>query len=512
MRSGRSIGAAVVAALALALAPGTAGANDLFTIEAEPTTEGHLTMDAAGNAYVGWSVDGFGTEPDIPRFCKIAPGGGCSPISLSIPGATTLSDSVSAVIPVLGPGSTVYLVAPRYAHNDLIYWTSTNGGASFDGGVKNDFYSSKTEPTDVFLNGSEFLIGAFNAGLGFSTADIGGPGGGELAFANPGGGIGGSTMGLAGPGNPVIVYWIQDDPYQLRFYRYKGAGDRSTEANWEGSSLITNGYEPDLSSGPAGLFLVSQDYAEGHYPSAINLRKYEGTSFGPPRTIVNDTASNLFVGGGIAQSPSGNRLAVVWPGRSGSANVMRLFSSTDGGTAFAESQVATIGAAYALGPNAKVAVTDSGTGWVLFRDNTGLRIADLNPIAGGPTSGGKEPPIFKGKTRAFVKKVGAFLILLRLPKSCLQDRQRFFAGVGKRKRKALSKKLGGTIRFNKVVFFYDGRKLRVKKRKPFRYLIDPGSMAPGSTHIVKARVTMTLTKGEKKRKIKRTLKGFVKAC
>ena len=110
------------------------------------------------------------------------------------------------------------------------------------------------------------------------------------------------------------------------------------------------------------------------------------------------------------------------------------------------------------------------------------------------------------------KKVGNFLIVLRLPKSCLQSRQRFFVGVGKRKRKQLSKRLGGEIRFTKVVFIYDGKKLKTKKRKPFRYLVDPGPLAPGSVHRVKAKVTMVLTKGEKEKRLKRTIKGTVRAC
>ena len=37
-------------------------------------------------------------------------------------------------------------------------------------------------------------------------------------------------------------------------------------------------------------------------------------------------------------------------------------------------------------------------------------------------------------------------------------------------------------------------------------------MAPGSTHVVKARVTAILTKNGKEKKVKRTLKGTIKAC
>ena len=129
------------------------------------------------------------------------------------------------------------------------------------------------------------------------------------------------------------------------------------------------------------------------------------------------------------------------------------------------------------------------------------------------TNSDTRPPDYKGKTRvADSKKVGNYNLILRLPKQCVQNRQRFFAGVGARKRKALSKKLGGKIRLKKVAFIYDGKKLKVKKRKPFRYLIDPGPLAPKSVHRVKAKVTLILTKGKKEKKIKRTIKGTVRAC
>lgn len=54
--------------------------------------------------------------------------------------------------------------------------------------------------------------------------------------------------------------------------------------------------------------------------------------------------------------------------------------------------------------------------------------------------------------------------------------------------------------------------LQVKKKKPFRYLVDPGPMAPGSVHVAKARVTLILTKSREEKKIKRLIKGTVRAC
>jgi len=503
-------------ALVLAALPASAAANNLFTLDANPVTDGHLAEDAAGNAYVAWSSEGDGTSVEPVRFCKIAPGGACNAITLPIPGASSSLDSVAGAFPVLIPGTEiVFVVAPRYLQDDIVFWTSTNGGASFNGGETRPYYvQGKLDPTDAFVVGNEIMVGAYTPGLLFANTQIIGAGGGELGFADPGaGGVAGASMGLDGT-NPVIAYWnISDPPYPLLFYRYDGSGSITDEANWPRTEL-TKGYEPNLAGGPAGLFMVSEDYTGGQYPNAINVRRFEGTNFGPAKTLAVDASTDLFVGGAIAQSPSGNRLAVVWPGtRSGdNAFVMRLFTSTDAGASYSESHVAHLETSYAIGPNAEVATNDAGTGWVLFEDSAGLRIADLNPIAGLPPSPPPLPPIYKGKTKKFVKKVGNFLIILRLPKSCLQSRQRFFAGVGKRKRKQLQKRLGGKIRFTKVVFIYDGKKLKVKKKKPFRYLIDPGPLAPGSVHVVKAKVTLILEKGSKKKKIKRVIKGTVRAC
>jgi hypothetical protein len=520
MRTWRAFLSAAAATLLIAAFPAASAANDLFTLDPNAQSNGHLIEDAAGNAYVAWVSEGIGIGVEPVKFCKIPPGGTCSPITLPTPGAGSLSESASAALPVFGPGNTVYVVAPRYAVNDVVFWTSTNGGASFDGGTQSDPYSGKTDPTDAFLVGSSFLIGAYNAGLGFSTTNVPPPGGGEFEFKSPGsGGIGGASMGLSGS-NPVIAYWnISDPPYPLLFYRYVG-GSLTTETSWEGPIEVTKGYEPSLAGGPAGLFMVSEDYGGAQYPNTINLRRYDGVNFGAPKTLAVDANPDLFVGGDIAQSPSGNRLAVVWPGtRAGdNADVMRLFTSTDGGNNFSESHIAHIGDSYSIGPNAQVATNDGGVGWVLFTDSSGLRIADFNPIAGPPSPPGpapapvKKPGIYKGKTKTVVTKAGNFLIVLRLPKSCLQSRQRFFVGVGKRKRKQLQKKLGGRIHFTKVVFIYDGKKLKVKKKKPFRYLIDPGPLAPGSVHRVKAKVTAILEKGKREKKLKRVIKGTVRAC
>jgi hypothetical protein len=61
---------------------------------------------------------------------------------------------------------------------------------------------------------------------------------------------------------------------------------------------------------------------------------------------------------------------------------MRLYLSTDGGARFSPAQyIATVGSSYRNMDNARVAIADSDSGFVTFRDAGGLEVADLAPIA-----------------------------------------------------------------------------------------------------------------------------------
>jgi hypothetical protein len=320
-------------------------------------------------------------------------------------------------------------------------------------------------------------------------------------------------MGLT-EGNPVIAYWTLSDPNSMFFFRYKGPGFIFEPASWEGPKAIGNGYETKLAGGPSGLFLLSQDYAGGTNPSAVDVRKLEGADFGAPHTLVNDPSPDLFTGGDIAQSPNG-RIAVVWPGyRAGdNARVMRLYTSTDGGASFGpEVDVARIGTSYAINDNAQLTVGDDGGGWVTFSDSAGLRMADLSPVAPYVPPPPPKPPVYKGKTKVITSPVDGNLLTLRLPKSCLQQQQPFFAGVGKKARRKVRKSVRAKLKVVKVSFFFDGRKLATKKKKPFRILIEPGPLPPGSTHVVKARVTARVRKHGHKKKVVRILQGTIKIC
>ncbi len=507
--------AALAAAAALLAAP--ASANDLFTLDSQATSQGRLVEDSAGNAYVTWTHKSSGTLPDQPMFCKIPAGGTCSaPIALPIPGATDSTDELAGLFPVLGAGNTVYVVGPRYVLDDVVIWTSTNGGQSFGAGTLNaGGYSNKTNPTNVFLSGSNLLIGAYNVGVGFSATPAAGGAGTNFSFLNPGpGGVGSSSMGLDSSGNPVEVYWNLGEPDAMFFYRYLGSGSLTSEPDWSGPTAIANGDEPKLSGGASGLFLLSQEYGSGTTPTVVGLRKFNGTGFGAPLNLTEDPAAGLFTGGAIAQSPSGI-IAVAWPAtRAGDeAHVMRLYTSTNGGASFgAATDIAHIGGSYNIDDNAQLAIGNNGAGWLTFLDEGGLHVADLNPVTPYAPPPPPPPPTYTGKEKTVGTPVGEFELTLRLPQSCLASQQSFYAGAGKRVRHKVAKALKSKLKLIKASFTFDGKKLKTLKKKPLKLLINPGPLAAGSKHTVTVRVTAIATKHGKSKKVVRTLKGEISIC
>jgi hypothetical protein len=503
-----TIGLVAIAALA---APVAASANDRFTLDLQPASPGHLAIDSTGTAYVAWTHRVGGAAPDAVMFCKVPAGGSCTtPLTLPIPGAVDSTDGVAGAFPVLGSGSKVYVVAPRYVEDDVVIWTSGDGGQTFDTGVvapKEAGYSNKSDPTDVILSSGYFLIGAFNPGLGFSGQPEGGGAGFHLEFESASGTIGTASLAVSGPKTIVEAYWTLGSPYQMYFFQYSGLGSAALESSWEGPISIGNGYETKLAGGPAGIFLVSQDYGGGSNPTVLDVRQFSGGGFGSPVTLATDSSTDLFAGGAIAEAPGGN-LAVAWPGTRAAdqATVMRLFSSSDGGHTFGETDVAHVGSAYAINDNAQLAIADSGAGWLTFIDEGGLRMADTAPIAP------PEPPVYKGKEKIVAKSVGRFELTLRLPKACLQAGQPFYAGAGRRVRRKVARATRSKLTLKKASFSFDGRKLKTLKKKPLKLLISPGPLAAGSTHTVKVRITAIARRHGKKRKVVRTLKGTISIC
>lgn len=511
--------ASAIAALTVAVAP--AGATNRFVLDANPAQHpANVIRDMTDTAYFAWVHNG-GSGPDTPRFCKVPRNGKCTnPISLPIPlsygeGALNGTDGVAGAFPVFGGGTTIYVVAPRYVHNDVVLYTSTNSGLSFGDGVviphttppENGPYSNKTDPTDVIRLGTDFYIGAFNAGLGFSSF---GPDEGNFSFSDPGsGGVGGSSLALGSGGKPIQAYWNISDPrYRILFYRYTGLGPATTEAAWSGPTFVANGYEPHIAGGTAGVFMVDYEYRAGRSEAdALRVRKLGTSTFGAPHNLAVDRDTNLFASGAMAESPGGG-LAVVWPGfrKGDNRYVMRLFASPNGGATFKEAvHVARIGNAYGIRDNARVTVGDDGLGWVTFRDAKGIRVADFTPIKP------YVPPPYKGKTKTKSKSVApGITVKEKTPKKCVATSQKFPVSIGTKVKKKLAHGRKATLKV--VTIKVDGAKVAKIKHKPFRRLVKVQGL-PGSKHQVTVSVTLKIKRPHHKAKIKKTkLTAVVKVC
>jgi hypothetical protein len=329
-----------------------------------------------------------------------------------------------------------------------------------------------------------------------------------------------SSLALDRNGRPVQAYFNlganeTGSDSVIEAYRYKGSGSLVHEGDWTALAPIATGVDPVLASGGAGLFLVSRDTAPGaSVPTLLDIRRDDGTSFGPPVTFAEDSDAELFSAGAAAESPGG-RLAILWPGaRTGDGlKVMRLFSSADGGASFAESDVATVADGYLPDRNAQAEVGEDGQGLVTYIDDGGLEVADFSPIApftpAPPATKVPPPPVLHGPVfdpargpfaRTSVRVHGG-VVTLRTPRGCVRSGD-IVARLSVR-----SPKHNGhpVIKLLKARFRFDGRLVRTHQRFSARFHV---TVAPGTRHTLSARVVIKTRDGQ----ITRTLRNSFTAC
>ncbi len=388
----------VVLASGLALS-GPAHATDAFTLDTSPDSFAGEAVNAAGTGFFAWEHRPPAGD-DTTMFCRVARGGTCGkPIVLPaapLNPAPFDSAQVSAAFPVLGGGSTVYVVGARFLAQDVVVWTSSDGGQSFGPAVQvaqSGAYRG-SNPSEVLAAGAGFDVSSHNPGLFFLGVPATGAGpasGADLAPLPLT--TAGSTLGLAGGGpfaNPVEAFTLLNGatPSTIDFTRYTGgpggAGDPNDPASWSAPAVVTTGVLPSLAGGPSGLFLASQDYdATGRDPR-VDVRRYTGSGFGAPVTVQNDTPTDN--AGRLFQTPGG-RLLVAWrgPERPDGVSTIRLYVSGDRGASFtAVGDVAAGTPNYVIGVDSiRLAAADDGQGFVSFLDQGGgtqtLRVADLTP-------------------------------------------------------------------------------------------------------------------------------------
>jgi hypothetical protein len=242
------------------------------------------------------------------------------PIALSLPGGGGLTgggslsgDELSAnqVFPILGPGSTVWVVTSRYVADDTVIWTSTDGSLTFGAAHEIPYYPvcdttpcllpalsvSYTGMTDVddmlpVTSGYAtydrqvessppsvyWLESSYNPGLGFNLDDTGelegGPAGAtEFAFGNTGsGGLGGSALGTTSVGEVVEAYRLDSTPPTLAYYYFREPATAvpiSPQDDWYGPITVRRrrGREPVRRRGPGG--------ERGHGPAGRRVAGFQ---------------------------------------------------------------------------------------------------------------------------------------------------------------------------------------------------------------------------------------------
>jgi hypothetical protein len=389
----------LVAPVGTSPGPGAGGVPSV--LDAHAASFGATAVDATGALYVAWLRTG---NPDKDMFCRIPSGGTCTdPVVLALPSGGVLAET-DQPFPVLAPGGAVYVVAGRYIDDDVVVWTSGDGGHSFGAPtvIAQGSFPGKSNVDDVLLAtrtygggtnrpGSSFLMSSSHVGLGFGlvacvctrpagpTSSFSFSGLSTADSVNPS-----SSLALGPNGDPVEAYSTQSTPPTVGFYRYSGTGLIGAQQSWQGPMTVAQGNLARLAGGPAGLFMLSEDRSAGSAAvTQVDVRKYapDAHVFGAPKALVEGSAADPVLGGALYENQKTGELAVAWPRyTAGGKAMMQLWTSTTVGKTWSgPTDIATIAPGYAQSDNARLAVADNGRVSLTFQDGNGLELESVKP-------------------------------------------------------------------------------------------------------------------------------------
>jgi hypothetical protein len=377
MDSWRLRGVVVFAVLllgALLPAPASAVVGTPITITASGQNP-NVTLDAAGDAHIAFT--GRGTDSKLLFYCRIPAGAGaCSPLTqINAPG-----DSLTIPVAVNDNG-TIKVLSYRYGLSgpsfaQVMLFTSTDGGASFDAGVST---GATTGPYDIVQgpgNAVSFMDSASICGSCFQRIPLDGSGAGGQASMSPDGShpyLG--VIGFVDANTPLTVFATGGGDGQFR--RYSGTGDVGDANNWLPPVDLGTMDWMRLASGPSGLFLIAQ---ESLSDPDMQVRKFDGTTFGPRTPITSGTRADAAVEDGQG------RLHVVGSRYSPTAQGALFYGSSDNGANWDTDNVDFPG----LPQNMRMAMNDDHFGVVVGVYGSGpansIFAARVGPSAAVPTT------------------------------------------------------------------------------------------------------------------------------
>jgi hypothetical protein len=393
------------AAIALSLAGGARAATP-FTLDPDGDTPS-VAVDAGGTGHFAWLSEPSGGVQTVV-YCDVPRGGSACAHrqSFDLPGPNSPPvNGASAALVVLVPGTaTVLLVVPRYVDNDTLLWRSDDGGASFSGPVTiatrtgthgSDYRNAVLGPGNVISMGFD------NPSVYFQAAPLAGPpGSAELEFPPPPSGVLVYNVETAiDNGIPIVAGWNipgAGQHNQVGFYRWSGAGDINSAATWTGPTIVGEGDETSLVSGPGGVFLFSRGYRSGQdFSSQPQVQKFNGTTFGAPVSFGTTGDDQL-----DAVEPSADFLIVATRHRGTSGEPVHIEVSRDGGATFTGFDVAPAISPFPL----RVGAAPDGTGFVAYHEN-----GTLSAVAFDASS----PPPVLGQSVTVARASGTVLVKLK---------------------------------------------------------------------------------------------------
>ena len=332
MGSARPRGAVAGAVLAIALSlPASAGAAVTQPLTFGTGTSPNVTVESDGTAHVAWR--GPGADSARLTYCRLPVGASaCSPLTtLTVPG-----DSLTRPFAFARAG-TVRVISYRYGGDvqaaygtfgAVLMFTSTNGGASFDGGTQ---VAGDIAPHDFAFGPGDSISVVNNAaticGTCYQSISLAGGNGAGTTLSNTH--PYNATVALLDPNTPLVVYQAGNGDTQFR--RFTGAGNVNDAASWTPPVDLGSHDYPHLASGPSGLFMVAADALSG---SVMQARRYDGTTFANRVQITTGARADH-----LAQDGLGRLHTVAGRFHPGPTGAALFYATSDDGSRWATQDV-----------------------------------------------------------------------------------------------------------------------------------------------------------------------------
>src|SRR4051794_14941040 len=285
-----------------------------------------LAVDGAGVGHVAWVV----SDPngDVVHYCRLER---TDPPTCGNPQTLTSPDGVVDDVQVVVDGGDVRIIMPRNESNDVQMWSSSGGGP-FSGPFQIATGPVGSTAPDAVLgaDGNAFFTNANPGPIVQQVPVHGGPPPGRSAsFA--GAYTADPTVGVFGASSFPLLAAHGGAPDRAAFWRYNGTGDVNDPASWAGPVVIGDGDATRLASGPAGLFLMTNN-AGGSSGGQVQVRRFDDLrgNFTAP-VIVGPSEAG--VENDLAEAPAGGPAAgALFPGWAlSSSDRLRVAAWGDGG-------------------------------------------------------------------------------------------------------------------------------------------------------------------------------------